>query len=408
MRFQRPSLASYMTLAITPALVGAVCSDSAIAELVEASVFEELVGCAYTGTDGPQTCVANTLMGLSVELTSGTECRGHVDVFAVALDGNSDLMENCQDIFTYDCMDILGSAMATFATGAGKSILYKQCTSVLVREYSHEDPFAYLISKGFSGNPEFNPLLDEITDRPMVDTDLSKDEILCRLSYKAFHKTVTEYYYSGNSNLISACLENPDSEDCTGSTDIIGLLQGWTNISGFDAMDTVGSYCSTTELTLVDSSVSIPVFKYTLLCEYNSSLPMCLGSSKEGFWNQVDDLVSSDCFACYTEFRDSVDSGVNDATICGDDVLSDDCVVYYVEALTSFEQCAGQVLTTTDVTTTTITTSVPTTSTIVDTTEEAVTTNTATTTTLTKSAATDYLRVCAYSILFITGACVFL
>ena len=378
MRFYTSTCGLVAAFAV-PALVKADCSDSAISELVDANFFETLVSCIYDGEIGPQTCVTDIVAGMSTELTAATDCRGHLDDFASDLDGNEDLTHDCQQIFTYDCLDSLVTELATFETSAGRSLLYKQCTSALVRKYSVEDPFDYLIRRAFGGTPDANDLLDEITDRPADDTSLTSDEILCRLAYKRFYDDAVAYAedVAADATLIEACVDDTSSSDCSESTEIISLLDNWANATGFAGMDVIGPYCSADEILAVDSNIAIPVFKYVVFCMHHPTDAVCLSNSNTGFWSQIEDFVNEDCNFCYLEFEEDVSEMAADPDSCEEDSLADDCLAYYQDALTAFEDCAGYTLSTDDETTTT--TSAPT-DTSTDTTVGTTTTTEVTTT----------------------------
>ena len=189
------------------------------------------------------------------------------------------------------------------------------------------------------------------------------------------------------------------TDSCLSTTFMINAREAFLQCAGYDML-TTGDMCTSGGVAAVEALIPAPYYTFAQ-CAYHPDTAFCL--TIQAYLDQIEaDTDSTDCLACYTELQsDLVALAADDADeFCGEDLFSEECLAYQVDALTAFETCSGFTLSTAVGTVApSVTTSAPTDDTI--TTKEATTaTTTVAATTTTKSSYTV-----AYSLLAAVVLC---
>jgi hypothetical protein len=150
-----------------------------------------------------------------------------------------------------------------------------------------------------------------------------------------------------NGPLMTACLDDPDSEVCAGSQFIAGNLNDFKTCTGY-SVDFKGPVCTLSQMTSVQKHMDPIPYHLFIDCAINASAnnsATCGSRVLTQYWDKLESLVGSHCNSCFTEFYDAVTARANDAdvqTACvSDQLTSAGCQTALADEIASFKVCAG-------------------------------------------------------------------
>ena len=347
MLFNRLVIASGLT-----GIVIGVCPQDVLNQAIADDLFQYVMqncvdssGASMTSGDllaGSQ-CLTSFIAGQTTNAIPSTgPCRSAFQDFvsALARSGTIGTADECKyneskkkvDV-NYACFLDMQQAFENFQSATDFSIVGKQCDGFVVRQSTIAERYESVVVEAFSSfNPTYNIFPNDKNG-------------LCYGCYAMFGDNVNEEYSSGGSpsDAQTACIADPNSDVCVGSTVVVQAKAQFRECSGYE-IGFIGPVCTDEQVDDIQTLIPSPFFTLTH-CAYNDEI-FC--KTVEAYFVKIEEKSDNSCVFCYREYMSKVSAVANDLSNGSVDdctgvegVWSDACAAAQAQALFDFKVCAG-------------------------------------------------------------------
>ena len=316
-----------------------VCTPEIVKTAASQGFLKSMINCLhYAASPGPEICLSQFIAANALDnpyqIPVG-DCRNEYYDFLSNVGSNwaskcggADLTED--DKISYSCAwNALANAMSDFNyyTGLFPGTL---CSAAEVRARARNDEY-------------FPAMVLGATKNARVEKSFAACDV-CYGEY-GFQNYLPSIYSDRLTNplVYEGCQDpNGPTEACMQSRNMVNSLAQFEACAGYDIFFE-GPMCSADQVDVVEAMEPTPF--YTIAhCAYEPESPFCYTIG--GYMEAIVSATSADCAACYSEFKDEVAALALADTdeVCTSNVLTDECLVYLVDALTHFESCSGKIM----------------------------------------------------------------